>query len=626
MDKDYVVKILDDCGFYTVDGLQNLIDRCLITVSEHEQIMMHQLIRDMGREIVRQESTENPGKRSRLWNHRDAVTVLKENTGSETVKALAFRPPNEVELKIEGLAKMKGLKLLQLCNVKVKGSYEDFPKNLVWLSWRGFSLKYIPASFDLDKLAVLDMPNSNLKFLWERNRNLPNLKILNVSHSHFLVTTPNFRGLPNLERLILQDCINLVEIDKSIEVLQKIVLLNLRDCKSLKKLPREIASLKSLEELVLSGCLELTLPKELAEMNLKVRVVDGIFINQPKSTSEDARKLNFFCATSWHSAFHSWSSPRKGSKSMKFSFTFFTKVFGGNPIHTLPESINSLTLLRSLLLDRCEKLQYLPELPPSLEDVNNCRSLQRITNLPNLYRSLIFRYYGCENLVEVEGAFKLQPIRNIDMEMISALSMFNVESMESFQVQMVNCLTGTLRTTSLQVLHERGIFSIYLPGSEIPGWYSYQNAGPKISFIVNHIQGRTIIGLNLCVVYAFDQSANLSSNDKIFFPTFYEIPGEQACNLWLSHWKYVDQLEDGDEVVVVVGMPPGEVKRVGVHLVYEEKDDSQSQSINSSSWYKSLSNADMSAMYLAWYVLGYSQHDHVGHKLRWDALIDHYTK
>ncbi|KAF2317333.1 hypothetical protein GH714_020288 [Hevea brasiliensis] len=356
-------------------------------------------------------------------------------------------------------------------------------------------------------------------------------------------------------------------------------------------------------------------------MNLKVRVVDGIFINQPKSTSEDARKLNFFCATSWHSAFHSWSSPRKGSKSMKFSFTFLPRSLvtlslancnlshdhipkdlsmlpslqhlnlGGNPIHTLPESINSLTLLRSLLLDHCEKLQYLPELPPSLEelDVNNCRSLERITNLPNLHRSLIFRYYGCENLVEVEGAFKLQPIRNIDMEMISALGMFNVESMESFQVQMVNCLTGTLRTTSLQVLHERGIFSIYLPGSEIPGWYSYQNAGPKISFIVNHVQGRTIIGLNLCVVYAFDQSANLSSNDKIFCtpfthmanrtkglfwnysPTFYEIPGEQACNLWLSHWKYVDQLEDGDEVVVVVGMPPGEVKRVGVHLVYEKK-------------------------------------------------------
>ncbi|XP_057987886.1 disease resistance protein RPV1-like isoform X2 [Hevea brasiliensis] len=676
MDKDYVVKILDECGFYTVVGLQNLIDRCLITVNEHKQIMMHQLIRDMGREIVRQESPEDPGKRSRLWNHGDALTALKENTGSEAVKALTFSPPNEVELKLEGLAKMQRLKLLQLCNVKLKGSYEDFPKNLVWLSWRGFSLKSIPISFDLEKLAVLEMPHSYLKCLWERNRNLPNLKILNLSHSHFLVTTPNFRGLPNLERLILQDCINLVEIDESIEVLQRIVLLNLRDCKNLRKLPRKLASLKSLEELVLSGCLELDeLPKVLAEMNLKVLVVDGNSINQLNSTSDDASKLNFLSATSWDSTFHSWLSPRKGPKSMKFSFTFLPRTLvtlslancnllddhipkdlsmlpslqhlnlGGNPIHALPESISSLTSLRSLLLDHCERLQYLPELPPTLKelDVNHCRSLERITNLPNLFRRLIFRSYGCENLDEVEGAFKLQPIRNIDMEMITALGMFNLESLESFQVQMVNCLTGTLRTTSVQVLHECGIFSIYIPGSEIPGWYSYQNAGRSISFNVNRVQGHKIIGLNLCVVYAFDQPANPRSDYKIcgkpfthikntnnglswnYSPTFYEIPGEQAYNLWLSHWKYVDKMEDGDEVFVGVGMPSGiQVIRVGVHLVYEEeKDGSQSQSITSSSWYQDLSNADVSAFrHRTGYILGYNHYGRDVQKLRWDTLLN----
>jgi hypothetical protein len=37
----------------------------------------------MGKEIVRQESPKEPGKRSRLWCPEDIVQVLEENTVSE---------------------------------------------------------------------------------------------------------------------------------------------------------------------------------------------------------------------------------------------------------------------------------------------------------------------------------------------------------------------------------------------------------------------------------------------------------------------------------------------------------------------------------------------------------------
>lgn len=37
---------------------------------------MHNLIRDMGREIVRMESPDNPGARSRLWCPNDISDVL----------------------------------------------------------------------------------------------------------------------------------------------------------------------------------------------------------------------------------------------------------------------------------------------------------------------------------------------------------------------------------------------------------------------------------------------------------------------------------------------------------------------------------------------------------------------
>lgn len=78
-DKDYVDSLLDGHDFYRIGGIQNLIDKCLITIDKDNKLMMHQLLRDMGREIVRQESLEDLGKRSRLWDHVDAFSVLRKD-------------------------------------------------------------------------------------------------------------------------------------------------------------------------------------------------------------------------------------------------------------------------------------------------------------------------------------------------------------------------------------------------------------------------------------------------------------------------------------------------------------------------------------------------------------------
>ncbi|GMP63358.1 hypothetical protein CsSME_00025079 [Camellia sinensis var. sinensis] len=80
MDEDWVVTILDGCDFYTTVGIQNLIDRCLLMINTRKKLVMHQLIQEMGKEIVRQESLKEPGERSRLWNHKDSFNVLRENT------------------------------------------------------------------------------------------------------------------------------------------------------------------------------------------------------------------------------------------------------------------------------------------------------------------------------------------------------------------------------------------------------------------------------------------------------------------------------------------------------------------------------------------------------------------
>ncbi|XP_059635493.1 disease resistance protein RPV1-like [Cornus florida] len=87
-DKDHTVEILDQCGFYTTVGIQNLIDRCLLKINKFNKLVMHQLIRDMGREIIRQESPKELGKSSRLLHHKDVFDVLREKTGRETIEGL----------------------------------------------------------------------------------------------------------------------------------------------------------------------------------------------------------------------------------------------------------------------------------------------------------------------------------------------------------------------------------------------------------------------------------------------------------------------------------------------------------------------------------------------------------
>ncbi|CAN6566558.1 unnamed protein product [Malus baccata var. baccata] len=186
--KSYIVRILDGCDFYTIVGMQNLIDRCMVTIDGCNNVQMHDMIRDMGREIARHES-KDPEKRSRLWYHKDSFEVLKEKNP------------------------------------------------------------------------------------------LPSLKILDVSHSHALTEIMDFSLCPSLEELILVDCTSLIDVHESIGNMDRLMYLNVKDCKNLRMLPKNMCLLKSLETLILSGCSNLDeFPVEMMKKmeSLKVLETDGI--------------------------------------------------------------------------------------------------------------------------------------------------------------------------------------------------------------------------------------------------------------------------------------------------------------------------------------------------------------
>ena len=73
---DYVVNILEACNLYSSSSIQRLVDNCLITVDECGKLSMHELVQQMGRKIVWQESLEVPRKRTRICTSEDSLGVL----------------------------------------------------------------------------------------------------------------------------------------------------------------------------------------------------------------------------------------------------------------------------------------------------------------------------------------------------------------------------------------------------------------------------------------------------------------------------------------------------------------------------------------------------------------------
>ncbi|XP_058184927.1 disease resistance protein RPV1-like isoform X2 [Rhododendron vialii] len=295
MGQDFTLKILEGCNIFAKDGVRKLADRCFIKYYYHDQIVMHDMIRDMGREIVRQESLEDPGKRSRLWYPDDVLEVLRYGMGTEAVNGLLLNATDvqvnakpfekmdklwycehvqevrrdgmgteavkglilngtDVQGNAKAFEKMNNLWLLHLDYVHLTTIYEHISRRLLWLSWKGFPLDCIPWNFSMEKLVALDLSYSKLKKVWNGNMILGKLKFLYLNHCHYLTRTPDFSRLSSLEELLLNDCKSLVEVDESIRCLNKLLVLGMKNCTKLRKLPSSIWMLKSLERLDLSGC------------------------------------------------------------------------------------------------------------------------------------------------------------------------------------------------------------------------------------------------------------------------------------------------------------------------------------------------------------------------------------
>ncbi|PRQ22400.1 putative toll-like receptor, P-loop containing nucleoside triphosphate hydrolase [Rosa chinensis] len=421
-EKDRVTEILISCDVSATIGIKVLMERSLLTIL-HGRLWMHDLLKKMGREIVRQESTKEPGRRSRLWLLEDVKHVLTKNTGTEAIEGIILDSTElgvTARVNAKSFLMMNRLRYLVIKNGNLPNGLECLPDSLRILNWTGYPLKSLPSHFNPEKLLELNMCHSCIEHFPMEIEPLYNLKTVKLNNSLNLVNTPSFKGMPHLELLFLEGCTRLYEVDPGIEVLDKLTMLNLKDCKNVVHFASSVRGLKSLKVLNLSGCSKLKkLPGDMGHLeSLEELRVNGTGIRELPSSDGMLERLALLKMVDCTDLVCLPVSVG-GLKSLKvvnisgcLKLDKLPKELGriacleevdasGTSIRELPCSIGMLEGLVSMSLRDCKHLVCLPSSVGGLKSLKdlNLSGCSKLDKLPNE-----FGFVACLEKLDVSGS------------------------------------------------------------------------------------------------------------------------------------------------------------------------------------------------------------------------------
>ncbi|XP_061350461.1 disease resistance protein RUN1-like [Gastrolobium bilobum] len=545
-DRVYVTEILNGCELHADIGITVLIERCLVKVEKNNKLGMHDLLRNMGREIVRQSSPEEPEKRSRLWVHKEVLDVLMEHTGTKAIQGLAFKlqGTNTDCFDTKAFEKMKRLRLLHLDCVKLDGDYEYLPKHLRWVYWQGFPLKYIPDIFSLEKVVAISLKHSNLKLVWKEPQLLERLKFLNLSHSTDLTNTPDFSKLPNLEKLILKDCPSLSEVHQSIGDLSKLLLLNLKDCTSLSNLPKRIYELKSVKILIISGCSKIDkLEDDIEQMeSLTTLIAKDTAVEEFPRIIVRLKSIAYISLCGYEglsrdifpSLIWSWMSPTKGISPFRgMSSSLISIEAQDNNLGYLSSMLLNLSKLRGVLVQCSSEFQLTQE-------------LKRILNFTE---------------------------SNTSSSSASQISDLSLRSL-SIGMGSYSMVIDILKESISQGLTNNASNDFFLPGDNCPNWLAYTNEGHSVFFQVPADSDFHMKGMILYVVYSSNpENMAVESVVSVLIINYTKCTiliykGDTAMSFNDEDWEgLISNLGAGDNIEIFVAFENGMiVKETYIYL------------------------------------------------------------
>ncbi|KAL5554491.1 hypothetical protein UlMin_041892 [Ulmus minor] len=451
--RDFVESILEHKSSIVIT---ELVHKSLINIDQYGFIRMHDLLQEMGREIVRQ-STKKLGKRSRLWIAKDVYDVLENNIGTEAIEGiyLLWRWEHDVHLRPDVFKKMRKLRLLKFyfanpdvigkVKVAIDGDLKSLPNSLRYLHWEHYPVKSLPSNFKPRNLVELHMPCSKLEQLWDGVQELGSLKHINLQFCRLLTKIPDLSRAPKLESIDLSCCESLSHIPSLNLNLQATVdesayrhqwfhysyhpvranktpgCIILYGCSGLTtlpevsgnirklvlgwtaliELPASIESLENLLQLDLRYCRDLKrLPK--LPRNIEVLLLDSSGIEQIPSSIEGLQKLSLMNCRSLLSL--QFCTNWKALKTLNII---------GLPIQELPSSIGMLYNVENLYIAGCKNLQSLPASIGMLYNLDSlgiwkCENLQSLPELP-----LFIEYVVVEDCSSLETVSSLRSTHSL---------------------------------------------------------------------------------------------------------------------------------------------------------------------------------------------------------------------
>ncbi|KAL5778632.1 hypothetical protein ACOSQ2_009369 [Xanthoceras sorbifolium] len=486
--KDRVMEILDNCNLYSTSGITKLVDKSLITIS-YNNICMHDLLQEMGWEIIREQHRDDRGKWSRLWLFEDVHHVLTYNRGTHEVKGLMLNKSEHRHTRLDGksFSNMRNLRLLKISNVDLSEDLQYLSDELRFLKWPEYRSSSLPLNFQPWNLFELNLCRSRIKYLWN---GMKKLDLEGCSRSRKVHETVG--SLEGLTVLNLKGCKNLQSFPNKISGLKSLKILNLQSCSKLDKLPQNLGELQCLEELDASGTAIKQVPPSIARLtNLKTL------------SFRDCRQA----PQSWISSF---LLPRKNPNSMCLVLPSLAGLFNlkildlsdcnllegalpddlgslrslkelmlsNNNFVSLPESINQLSKLKILCLEKCQMLKSIPELPPKTIFVGaeDCTSLEDVSNVlkHSTSRATALHFLNCSKLLEDQGH-------------------------ENSLVVML------LKQYLQQPVNLSSLFYIPLPGREIPEWFSCRSDVNSVGIgLPPNWLNDEFMGIAMCAVIAPD--------------------------------------------------------------------------------------------------------------------------
>ncbi|MBA0665463.1 hypothetical protein Goklo_005316 [Gossypium klotzschianum] len=301
--KKDVEEILSCCYKGAVCGISNLIDKCLLdSTSDNGWIFMHDMLEEMGKDIVRKESID-PGKRSRLWSAKDVYQVLSYNKGINLIQGIKLDMSQIDNLRLdrsifEGMINLRVIffyapgifwgkrsaeKLLedQVDSVSLPNELRRIPSllgaiNLEILNcWWCESLVELPCLNHLASLKKLGLTGcNNLKTFPEVPKHLP---ILELDRTKIEEVPASIEHLVGLRKLCLKNS-NVNIVSRNISKLESLRDMDLSHCPMVEfpEIPRSLIDLNLSETQIEEVCLSLDTPSNLQSLNMsgsRVKIV-----------------------------------------------------------------------------------------------------------------------------------------------------------------------------------------------------------------------------------------------------------------------------------------------------------------------------------------------------------------